>query len=247
MLISVVIPTRHRNKALAECLQRLAPGVQTLPADGYEVIVTDDGSVTTAEVLVRERFPWARWTAGPRRGPAANRNHGASVARGDCLAFTDDDCLPSPGWLAAFAAAMFHGTGGFDERFPHAWVEDVEFHTRVVQAGLTVRFVPDAVVDHPPRRRRLGVAAGRLWEGRVLLATLDPPTLPQPLPVHVAKWRIGQLMTAGVSGQSLRFAWSSLVEWAVVVASWRRWTARYAGAKRLVPERSVLARSGRGV
>ena len=51
---SVVIPTCHRNDLLARCLDRLAPGAQTLPAARYEVIVSDDGSVTTAEVLLRE-------------------------------------------------------------------------------------------------------------------------------------------------------------------------------------------------
>ncbi len=104
-MISVVIPTRHRNASLADCLRRLAPGAQTLPAERYEVIVTDDGSDATAEAMVRDQFPWARWMAGPRRGPAANRNHGVVAARGDWIAFVDDDCLPSPGWLAAFSVA----------------------------------------------------------------------------------------------------------------------------------------------
>ena len=35
---------------------------------------------------------------------AANRNHGARLARSEWLAFTDDDCLPQPGWLEALAA-----------------------------------------------------------------------------------------------------------------------------------------------
>jgi GT2 family glycosyltransferase len=104
-LFSVVIPTRDRNETLALCLDRLAPGAQTLPHDQYEVIVTDDSTRTAARDLVTERFPWARWIAGPRRGPAANRNTGAGIARGEWLAFTDDDCLPEPQWLEAFSLA----------------------------------------------------------------------------------------------------------------------------------------------
>ncbi len=104
-LFSVIIPTCHRNEALALCLERLAPGAQTLPFEQYEVIVTDDGRETTAEAMVRERFSWATWTQGPRRGPAANRNHGASLACGEWLAFTDDDCLPDTGWLTALTEA----------------------------------------------------------------------------------------------------------------------------------------------
>ena len=111
-MISVIIPTYHRNDLLAKCLDCLAPGIQTLPPDQYEVIVTDDGSRFTAQQLVSDNYPWVRWTEGPRRGPAANRNHGAKLAKGQWLAFTDDDCLPSPGWLEAFAQSAKPGTEG---------------------------------------------------------------------------------------------------------------------------------------
>ena len=105
-LFSVVIPTCHRNDALAACLERLAPGKQSLAAASYEVIVTDDGSRATSEAMLREKFPWAKWMAGPRRGPAANRNHGAKHANGNWIAFADDDCLPDATWLAAYGAAL---------------------------------------------------------------------------------------------------------------------------------------------
>jgi GT2 family glycosyltransferase len=36
-------------------------------------------------------------------GPAVARNTGVARARGDCLAFTDDDCRPAPDWLARLA------------------------------------------------------------------------------------------------------------------------------------------------
>lgn len=109
-LISVIVPTYQRNDLLALCLDRLAPGVQTLPADQYEVIVTDDGKTDTAEALVREKYPWARWVEGAHRGAAANRNSGARHANTEWLVFTDDDCLPDPGFLEAFVKAMRPGT-----------------------------------------------------------------------------------------------------------------------------------------
>ena len=113
-LISVVIPTCHRNDLLAKCLDCLTPGVQSLPPDQYEVIVTDDGSRSTAEQLVREQYPWVRWVAGPRQGPAPNRNNGASQARGEWLAFTDDDCLPLPTWLASYADSITDGVSVYE-------------------------------------------------------------------------------------------------------------------------------------
>ncbi len=83
------------------CLDKLAPGIQTLDSTNFEVIVSDDG-VPTVEKLIAEKYPWAKWLRGPRRGPAANRNNGAGVAKGEWLVFTDDDCLPGTGWLLAF-------------------------------------------------------------------------------------------------------------------------------------------------
>jgi GT2 family glycosyltransferase len=40
----------------------------------------------------------------PNGGPGAARNAGAAAARGRYLAFTDDDCLPTPSWLRMLAA-----------------------------------------------------------------------------------------------------------------------------------------------
>jgi GT2 family glycosyltransferase len=105
-LFSVIVPTYHRNDLLAKCLDCLAPGVQTLPAEQYEVIVTDDGSQTIAEEIIKQYYPWVKWVAGPHKGPAANRNNGARYANGEWLAFTDDDCLPDPQWLAAYTEAI---------------------------------------------------------------------------------------------------------------------------------------------
>ena len=97
MNFTVVIPTCRRPESLARCLNALPPGV--------EIIVTDDGGDDATPAMIAERFPHVRHIAGPQRGPAANRNHGARAASGEWLAFTDDDCEPQPGWLDALAAA----------------------------------------------------------------------------------------------------------------------------------------------
>ena len=39
-------------------------------------------------------------------GPAAARNRGLEIVRGEIVAFTDDDCCPQPGWLPALAAGV---------------------------------------------------------------------------------------------------------------------------------------------
>jgi GT2 family glycosyltransferase len=107
---SVIVPTMGRPDDLRRCLERLMPGAQSLSADRYEVIVTDDSAAHAAAPIVAAEFPWARVVEGPRRGPASNRNAGARVATREWIAFVDDDCLPSRGWLAALAT-MAAGPG----------------------------------------------------------------------------------------------------------------------------------------
>lgn len=114
--LSVVIPTRARHEPLAACLERLAPGRQTLAAESYEVIVTDDGHDAPARAALGARFPWVRWSQGPARGAAANRNAGTRLARAPVLVFVDDDCLPGEGWLAAYAAALEPGVDVYEGR-----------------------------------------------------------------------------------------------------------------------------------
>jgi len=107
MFLSVVIPTYKRQQALGECLTCLAhyfePGVQELLGHGIEVIVTDDGHDASIREFVVRRYPWCSYIEGPQRGPAANRNNGARQASGEWIVFTDDDCLPQPGWIEAYA------------------------------------------------------------------------------------------------------------------------------------------------
>lgn len=103
MRVSVVVPTRDRPEQLATCLAALR--LQGRPAD--EVVVVDDGSVDAAAVAAVAAG--AVLVRGAGRGPAAARNLGARTATGDVVLFTDDDCRPAPGWVAAFVAAVEAG------------------------------------------------------------------------------------------------------------------------------------------
>lgn len=93
--VSVVVPTCGRPESLRRCLEALL--VQHLPVDRYEVIVVDDGGQPAA--LLQLQTPQVRILRQTNQGPASARNLGAAVASGRWLAFTDDDCIPDPGWL----------------------------------------------------------------------------------------------------------------------------------------------------
>jgi GT2 family glycosyltransferase len=100
-VFSVIVPTLYRPEHLARCLSALQR--QDYPKTDYEVIVADDGAwENTAEQVRRADSPAGpafRYLAQRRGGPAKARNAGARAASGTYLAFTDDDCEPSPGWL----------------------------------------------------------------------------------------------------------------------------------------------------
>ena len=100
---SIVIPTRSRPRQLSLCLEALA--ALDYPPDLLEVIVVADGEQNGLEGIIgatRDRFPVTLLRQG-RSGPAAARNAGAERAQGELIAFTDDDCLPAPGWLQSLA------------------------------------------------------------------------------------------------------------------------------------------------
>jgi glycosyltransferase involved in cell wall biosynthesis len=108
--VSVVVPTFRRPKLLQRCLRALA--AQTLARNEFEVIVVDDGHSDSTQRVVDVAA--AQWPPGrlrylrplQGRGPAVARNCGWSAARAPLVAFTDDDTLPAPDWLAQGLRAM---------------------------------------------------------------------------------------------------------------------------------------------
>lgn len=106
--VSVVIPTHGRPERLRDCL--LALTRQDYPRERWEVVVVDDASpepapVAAAVEAVRDQMNVC-FVRQPHGGPAKARNTGASSARFDHLAFTDDDCWPRSTWLTELAAAF---------------------------------------------------------------------------------------------------------------------------------------------
>ena len=103
---SIVIPTLNRPRQLEQCLAALAE--LDYPSHRIQLIIVDDGS--RPPMSARPPAGWladrTTWLRQDNAGPAAARNFGASHATGEYLAFTDDDCLPTSGWLRQLAAAL---------------------------------------------------------------------------------------------------------------------------------------------
>jgi glycosyltransferase involved in cell wall biosynthesis len=108
--VTVIIPTHDRRDLVLQALEAL--GRQRGPA--FEVVVVDDASTdaTTEAVLERAGALGLHGRVvrrAGRGGPAGARNCGLLYARAPIIAFTDSDCLPAEGWLAAGLAAFAPG------------------------------------------------------------------------------------------------------------------------------------------
>lgn len=100
--VSVVVCVYNGAATLSDCLRALE--AQSLPRESFEIIVVDDGS-TDDSAQVARCFN-VRLQQCPHRGLAAARNTGWQLARGEWVAFTDDDCGPVRTWLEYLLRAV---------------------------------------------------------------------------------------------------------------------------------------------
>jgi glycosyltransferase involved in cell wall biosynthesis len=111
--VSVIVPTFERRELLELLLQSLA--AQTYPAERMEVLVVDnssrDGTREMVAVAARNAPYALRYFLQNNRGPALSRQHGLEAASGAIVAFTDSDCVASPGWIEAGVSAFGPGVG----------------------------------------------------------------------------------------------------------------------------------------
>ena len=98
--ISAVVCTHNRATYLRTALQSLVS--QTLDRHCYEIIVVDNASTDGTREVVGEfsDVPGLRYLYEPVAGISPARNTGWRNARGEYVAYLDDDAVASPGWLA---------------------------------------------------------------------------------------------------------------------------------------------------
>ena len=201
--VSVIVPVFNGGPALAALAASLR--AQDYPGPPPELIFVDNGS-TDGGLAALAGQPLTLLTEPKPGGPAA-RNRGARAARGEILAFIDQDCTAERRWLRRLVAAfqdpavpaaagetltapadtpvarylalirqnsaemslkrpvfpfaplnnlaarraLFEALGGLDEAL--TVTDDADFSLRLLRhAGAPIRFVPDALVFHAPRR-----------------------------------------------------------------------------------------------
>jgi GT2 family glycosyltransferase len=101
MDVSVIVPAYNSGRELRECLA----GLRASSVPPSEVLVVDDAATDdTAAVAAAMGARVLRLAA--NAGPAAARNRGAAVARGDVLFFVDADVVVAADAVARVARAL---------------------------------------------------------------------------------------------------------------------------------------------
>lgn len=102
-LATVAVCTRDRAHLVAQVLDSLLRQSYA----NIEILVVDNAPSSDAlEQLVRARYPGVRYVREDRPGLDWARNRAIAEARGEFLAYIDDDASADPGWLAALVAAF---------------------------------------------------------------------------------------------------------------------------------------------
>jgi GT2 family glycosyltransferase len=104
MKVSVIISTFNRQEKVSETLRCFSD--QTILVEDYEIIVVDNGSslpVKLPEDLRQKACRLIRFETNQER--SKSRNTGVAAARGEFVAFSDDDMIVQPDFLAHHLAA----------------------------------------------------------------------------------------------------------------------------------------------
>ncbi|HWL42380.1 MAG TPA: glycosyltransferase family 2 protein [Ilumatobacter sp.] len=97
MLVSIILPTVR-----ADSVGTAIDAIIAQTVDEWELIVVpqgDDDRLASVLAEYTERHAQVHAVHTPVRGLSHARNVGTAAARGDILAFTDDDCEVAPDWV----------------------------------------------------------------------------------------------------------------------------------------------------
>ncbi len=142
LAVSVIICVFNGARQVQGCLDSLL----ALEFDDFEIVLIDDGSSDDSPRLLEE-FRAAHpdrqivFIRNPRNlGLSAARNVGINAARGALIAFTNQDCVAAPGWLAALVKAfddpaVVAASGVVHDEPPRTWAESAYVGTLRIGQG----------------------------------------------------------------------------------------------------------------
>jgi glycosyltransferase involved in cell wall biosynthesis len=101
--VSIIVPFYDSERFVTRCIEGLLQ--QSYPREQYEILMIDNNSTDASAERVRQ-YPGVRLLFEAKQGAYAARNRGLQEAKGEVIAFTDADCVPSHDWLHQIMMAM---------------------------------------------------------------------------------------------------------------------------------------------
>lgn len=108
--VTVAVCTRDRAVQLPRCLDAIA--ALDYPSSLLDVVIVDNAPLDESTREIVERYPRMRYAREPAPGLDRARSRAILEARGEVIAYTDDDVSVDAGWVKAIARAF--------EEEPHA-------------------------------------------------------------------------------------------------------------------------------
>ncbi|MBE9076935.1 glycosyltransferase family 2 protein [Romeria aff. gracilis LEGE 07310] len=142
-LVTVAVCTRDRPEDMKLCLE----AITQLDYPHLDILVVDNAPQTEAtKELLEHHYPQVRYVREPRPGLDWARNRAILEAKGEIIAYTDDDVVVDPGWvkglaqvfaenpevmavtglvvpyeLETYSQVLFESYGGFGRGFKTRW------------------------------------------------------------------------------------------------------------------------------
>lgn len=104
--VTVIVCTRNRPDSLEKCLASLAR--QDPPPD--EVLVVDNDPANERTRKTVQKYPGFTWLPEPGPGLSRARNMGIRHAKGEIIAWTDDDTFAHRNWIGAIRTVFANPT-----------------------------------------------------------------------------------------------------------------------------------------
>lgn len=104
-VLSIAICTKDRPARLARLLDSLDVVRPDCPFAALDIIVVDNAPSDEAARRVVEARPWVRYVLEPKAGLDFARNAALRAARGQLIAYLDDDVVVDRGWLQGLFSA----------------------------------------------------------------------------------------------------------------------------------------------
>lgn len=214
MKITVAIPTFNGVQRLPLVIDHLN-NQRNADKIAWEILIVDNNSTDETSEKLNEwlndwQFPWPlKITFEHRQGAGYARHHAISVARGDYVAFLDDDNLPEASWLdevSKFIDSSPH-VGAFNGQIIGDLEGEIPHEFDAIKSFLAIREHNESPVINPSNLQLLP-SAGLVVKRIAWLSSL-PDTL-------VLGGRVGSSLVGGEDYEAL--LWMSRQGWAIEYA-----------------------------